>query len=152
MDVPIPELKPFLSSYLTGGWKQDELALKAVFVEEERIHAQLSVVDYFMPGDGVFHFTVPLAFIWIAQLGIIYACFDNRLKEKSGEVYLREITMRCPKRITRTDSIQMDLKLVSKKRYDNMVYYTGAIDIEEGSFIGEAKFVFPLPPNFVEQP
>lgn len=152
MKLPLDQIKPYLSAYLSGGWKQDELCLQSVEVEPNRICGTLSVANYFMPTDGVFHFTAPLAFIWIAQLAIIYTCWEHELAQKPGEIYLREIYLQARKMINKTEDIPVTL-VVTKKRYldNNTVYYTGNLDINNGAFVGEGKFISPLPQSVIEK-
>ncbi|MCB0279433.1 MAG: hypothetical protein KDD94_08025 [Calditrichaeota bacterium] len=151
MKLKLEQLRPYLSVYLSDGYRQDELALDAVEVEQGKISANLKVINYFMPGDGRFHFTAPLAFIWVAQLAIIYTCWEHDLSEKPGEIYLREIHLQTRKMINKTENISLILK-VTKKRYlvNGTVYYTGSIDIDNGAFWGEGKFVSPLPTSIIQ--
>lgn len=146
MEIDIKKIEPFLSQYLLDGWKQDKLVLKSVQISPGIITGKLDVVEHFMPGDGVFHFTAPLAFIWIAQLAIVYTCWEHELETKPGEVYLREIQLETRKMINKLDDIQVSLRVL-KKRYigPEQVYYIGEIDIENGSFVGIGKFICPLP-------
>ncbi len=144
MKLSPSQLEPYLSAYLTQGWRQDNFALAGVEVKPGQVVGRLCVLDYFMPGDGDFHFAVPHAFIWAAQLAIIYACWEHGLAEKSGEAYLREINLQCRRKIT---SKEIDMQLTySKKRYlPEGVYYLGEIDIGAGAFVGSGKFIIPLP-------
>lgn len=139
------EIQSYLSAYLSGGWRQDELVLESVDVAPGRVVGSLKVVSYFMPSDGVFHFTVPLAFIWVAQLALIGACWEHSLAEKPGEVYLREVNIQCRRMINKTEDIQISLTADKKRYRTNSVYYVGRIDIDRGAFVGSAKFMFPLP-------
>lgn len=144
MQLPLSTLQPYMSQYLIGGWKKDNLELQAVDFTPGQIRGIFHVTNYFMPGDGVFHFTVPLAFIWIAQLAIIYACVEHDLKEKPGEVYLREIDIKCNTMINKTDGIEILLNFNSKRYLQNKVYYIGKINIDDAAFTGAGKFIFPL--------
>jgi hypothetical protein len=139
------DIKPYLSSYLNGGWKQDELILTSVEYDKDWICGNLQVVKWFLPSDGLFHFTVPLAFIWIAQLAIIKVCIDHGLKEKPGEIYLREVNIKCNRTIKKTDDIAVLLTLQSKRYVGNQVYYIGTIDVDDNAFSGIGKFISPLP-------
>lgn len=138
------EVEPYLSPYLMGGWRQDELVLKSVVVGTSEIAADLDAVAYFVPGDGNFHLSVPVAVLWIAQIAIIYGCIDNHIPKKTGEIYLREIALECRRPITESHSIGLTLKLLSKRLMPKSVYYHGTIDIAQGAFLGTGKFVFPL--------
>ena len=145
MDLTRAQIEPFLSDYLTGGWREDDLTLERIRYEPGRIEGELRVRSHFMPGDGEFHLAAPVAFLWIAQLAIVYACVDRDLPEKPGEAYLREISLQTRERVTRTEAIPIRLELVSERELGTSVYYVGAIDIGDGAFLGEGKFVLPLP-------
>ena len=145
MQLSRGQLEPFLSPYLSGGWRQDEVVLNNVVFEPARITGWLDVEAHFMPGDGAFHLTVPIAFLWTAQLAIIYACLEHGLSEKPGEVYLRGIELQCRGRISDTKDIPISLALRSRRYLKEGVYYVGGIDIGQGAFVGEGKFVIPMP-------
>ena len=138
------DLQPFFSPYLQGGYKRDVLLLSVAELTPPYIDARLDVAQCFTPADGEFHLTVPLAFIWIAQLGIIYGCLDNGLSTKEGEVYLRKIELTCKQPIKKTRDIFFHLEITGKKKVPNGVFYRGNIDIEHQSFVGFASFVLPL--------
>ena len=138
------DLQPFFSSYLQGGYKQDNLSLLSVEFAPPCIDGYIDVVQCFMPGDGKFHLTVPLAFICIAQLGIIYGCFDNKLSKKGSEIYLREIELKCKRPIGKMQGILFRLEVIGKKIVPDGIFYKGRIDIEDKSFVGFASFILPL--------
>lgn len=144
MKLSQSQIEPYLSAYLMDGWQQDRFVLSSVDIAANQIVGELCVQDYFMPGDGVFHFAVPHAFIWLSQLAIIYACWEHGLAEKSSEAYLREINLQCRRKIT---AQRIDLRLTCrKKRYlPDGVFYIGEIDVGAGAFAGSGKFIIPLP-------
>jgi len=147
------EVSPYMSSYLTGGWKRDELILEKVLITAASIEGIFRVGDYDPPSDGKFHLAVPIVFVSIAQLAIIYACIDQGLSEKRGEVYLRQINLKCLKPVNDTDSISLLLTLTSRKRINDFTYYGGLINVQHGRFAGSASFVFPVAkPTPVEAP
>lgn len=139
------QIAPYLSPYLQGGYKQDSLVLNYVEVDAAGIRGSLDVRECFMPQTGEFHLTVPLAFIWVAQLGIIYGCVTNGLREKPGEIFLREINMTCKRPVTKMQDINVSLSVLRKMRTQGGMFYRGSIDIENKSFIGVSTFVLPLP-------
>ena len=59
MQLSSEQVAPYLSRYLMGGWREDELQLVAVEVERDRITGTVDVVRSFAAGDGQFHLTVP---------------------------------------------------------------------------------------------
>ena len=94
-----------------------------------------------MPGDGVFHLSVPIATLWIAQLAIIHGCVDNELPRKAGEVFLREFNLQCRRTVTKTEAIVIDLQLEHKRQVGEAVYYSGSLDVDNGAFVGSGKFI-----------
>src|SRR5262245_41101312 len=145
MQLTSRELEPFLSGYLLEGWREDELKLVTVEVERDSIRGTLDVIRNFQPGDGAFHLSVPQAFLWIAQLGIIHGCWDHQLAEKPGEIYLREINLQCRSKINKTRSIAVAITVPVRRRVSGGCYYHGAISIENDAFVGLAKYILPLP-------
>jgi hypothetical protein len=128
-----------------GGWRQDEFALDAVDVEPGCIRGVIRPVKFFLPSDGMFHLTVPSAFIWVAQLGIIYGCWDQNLARKPGEIFIRDIHLRCRRPVTVTTGIEFVLPVVSKRPVSDGIFYRGSISVDRDAFVGEATFVLPLP-------
>jgi hypothetical protein len=144
LTLTAPQLSPYLSGYLQSGYKKDTLTYDVVEITGDVIGASISISDYYLPDDGEFHFTVTLAFVAIAQLGIVFGCLDNNLPKKASEIYLREVALKCRRPIKKTTGIEVQLALVGKKPVTNGVYYNGEIDIERKSFVGSASFVLPL--------
>lgn len=139
------QLKPFLSPYLMGGWRTDDLVLERVSVEPCRISAAVRVARYFPPSDGVYHLTVPSAFIWIAQLAIIYGCWEQKLTSKPGEIYVRDIRLKCRSPVTETEIIEFAIVGIASRPVPDGRFYTGNISIDRGSFTGQGRFVLPMP-------
>lgn len=143
-------LEPYLSPYLDGGWKQDDLKLDSIHIDRETktFTGYFTVTDAFMPGDGVFHFSVPIAFICIAQVAIVGACVDLDISRKPGEVYVREIDLKCSTMINRSEGIEVVLRLGRRFFLGQRVFYEGEINVCDGAFSGRGSFVIPLPSDF----
>jgi len=109
------QVEPYLSPYLMGGWRRDDLVLESVDVEPGRIGAVVRVAECFLPSDGVFHLTVPSVFIWVAQLAIIYGCWEQKLSKKPGEIYIRDIHLKCRSPVTSTEAIEFAITDISKR-------------------------------------
>jgi hypothetical protein len=139
------QIEPYLSAYLMGGWRQDALTLDSVDVEDGRIRGLVRVSEFFTPGDGVFHLTVPSVFIWVAQLAIIYGCWEHKLARKPGEIYVREISLKCKRPVNTTADIEFVLTLLSRREVPEGTYYSGSISVDREAFVGDGRFVFPLP-------
>ncbi len=137
------QLEPYLSGYLMGGWREDDLVLDSVEVERGRIRGMISARAFYMPGDGTFHLTVPSVFIWVSQLAIIYACWEQCLPRKPGEIYVREIDLKCRRPVTSPRDIRFSLTLTSQRRVPEGIYYCGAISVDDGAFIGDGRFILP---------
>jgi len=138
------ELKPFLSTYLMSGFREDSFTFKEVSFHDEGIEATILMDKYFVSSDtGEFHLTVPTAMLCIFQLAIIFSCKDRSVKQKSGEFYLRDIEIKCRKEIT-TTLFKIKLIITNKRVIgSNNVLYQGTISINDNSFFGKASFIMP---------
>ena len=144
MQLTSAEIAPYLSAYLTGGWREDELQLVSVDVERDRITGVVNVLRSFGAGDGQFHLTVPQAFIWVAQLGIIHGCWDHQLSQKPGEIYLREIGLQCRAPVRHPREIEVTINITARRSVPGGCFYQGTLAIGGAAFVGEAKYVLPL--------
>jgi hypothetical protein len=138
------DLMPFYSNYLQGGYKEDVLELEFVEVLGQSITGYLSVKECFIPGDGQFHLTVPLVFVWIAQLGIIHGCIENELPRKEGEIYLREIQIKCRRPVNKTKGIKITLTTTKRKHVPEGIFYYGIIDVDDKAFVGYGSYILPI--------
>ncbi|MBL9123445.1 MAG: hypothetical protein JNG90_07410 [Planctomycetaceae bacterium] len=138
------QIAPFLSGYLMGGWREDELRLMEVDVARDRITGIVDAVRHYAPSDGQFHLTVPQAFLWISQLGIIHGCWDHELERKPGEIYLREIGLQCRAPVRQTCGIEVTIHITGRRRVPQGCFYQGTVAIGGAAFVGEAKYVLPL--------
>lgn len=139
-----PAFEPFLSPYLSGGYKEDELIYDRIAVEEGAIVATCSIGRHFLPPGGVFHLTLPLIFIAVAQLSIIYAHIDNGLLRKESEVFVHAINLKCKRPVVGTRDIHIRLEVLAKRVMAGGVFYVGNIDVAEKSFQGRGTFLLPL--------
>lgn len=144
MQLTSEQIAPYLSGYLMGGWREDELRLASVEVERDRITGSIDAVRHFAAGDGEFHLTVPQAFIWVAQLGIIHGCWDNQLTKKPGEIYLREIGLQCRSPVRSPRGIEVTINITARRKVPGGCFYQGTLAIDGEAFVGEAKYVLPL--------
>lgn len=144
MQLSSAQINPYLSAYLMGGWREDELQLVSVEVERDRITGIVDVMQCFAAGDGQFHLTVPQAFIWVAQLGIIHGCWDHQLSKKPGEIYLREIGLQCRAPVRSSRGIEVTINITSRRNVPGGCFYQGTLAIGGAAFVGEAKYVLPL--------
>ncbi len=147
MQLSSSEVRPYLSPYLMGGWRQDEFELDSAVVEECSIRGQIRVKRFFEPGDGEFHLALPAAFIWIAQLAIIHGCWVHRLPRKSSEIYIRDIQLKCRRPIRSMPVIEFALTEIACKPVQGGSFHSGRIAIDRDAFVGRGRFVFPLAAN-----
>jgi hypothetical protein len=143
--VTTDELTTFTSPYLANGYKNDELLLEEARFTDAGIVGTFGLGEYFVPPDGVFHFTLLLAFVGVAQLAIIFAHIESGLTKRHGEVLLTKLDLKCRRLITDTSGLTISLRLKTKKELENAAFYSGEIDICDGAFAGEGEFYFPLP-------
>lgn len=136
------ELHPFLSPYLSEGWKQDGYRLHSVHFESERITALCDMTSYLSGASG-FHLTVPIAFLCIAQLAIIGVCLREGLQKKQGEVLLREISIKCRREIHEAVNVPIDLMLRRGVVVGPILFYHGDFSVGDGAFLGTGTFVMP---------
>jgi hypothetical protein len=141
------ELAPYYSNYLQGGYREDVLQLDYTEIIKDSITGYLSVKQCFLPTDGEFHLTVPLTFIWIAQLGIIFGCVENNLPQKQGEIYLREIQIKCYQPVNKKEGIKITLSKVKSVLLPNGIFYKGIVDVENKAFVGYGTYILPVKPK-----
>jgi len=139
------QIQPFLSPYLMAGWRKDCFALDSVDVEPGYIRGVIHAAEYYESAEGEFHLTVPSVFIWVAQLAIIYGCWDQKLSKKPGEIYVRDIRLKCKRAITSPKQLEFVLLLASKRNVPEGVFYSGTISVDRDAFVGDGRFVLPLP-------
>lgn len=137
------ELRPFLSTYLSEGWKQDGYRLHSVRFEPERISALCDMTSYLAGATGRFHLTVPIAFLCISQLAIIGVCLREGLAKKQSEVLLREISIKCRREINEDVNVPIDLKLRRGVTTSPVSFYYGDFSVGDGAFLGTGTFVMP---------
>lgn len=138
------ELARYQSPYLAGGYAQDKFALRAVDVRPDGVSASCDIVEHYVPSDGAFHFTAPLAFCVVGQLAIVGAHVLAGLDRKVGEVWLMRFDVHCRRVIQRTAGIPVELRLTSARRTRAGMIYRGGFAIDGDAFGGSASFLFPL--------
>lgn len=134
----------FESEYLIKGWKDDEVKLNNIEINNESISCNFYFINFYIPKSNKFHLAIPTVFNIVGQLAIVYACNDNDLSEKTDEVYLSEINLKCRTEITKTKDLYIKLTLINKKKINNRIFYKGSIDIEDGAMTGVGSFIFPI--------
>lgn len=149
-----PDLqRSYMSDYLQHSWKQEKMDFSSVMVEPGKIIGLLDVHEYTIGGDGDFHLSAQAAMAWMSQLAIIYGCWDNKLPQKIGEVYLRNMQLRFFRPVRKTRNILISAEIPPNGRRvlpDKSVYYREMLfSVEDGCFYGTGSFILPTVP---EQP
>ena len=143
MDIEVNKLSNFISDYLAFGFKEEEFKITKLEIQDKTIISYVDLTNCFVPQNDEFHFTVPLAFRIISQLAIIFTCHDRNYNRKPGEVFLREINLKCKKNISKLEDVKFSLKMTSFKSMGDYFFYSGTIDIEDGAFYGNGSLIIP---------
>lgn len=148
MKLDAESLRAYRSPYLDGGWKDEAFSLAEVDIMPGRITGRLDLVSAGPPADGEFHLSAQAALVWISQLGIIYACWENALPRKMGEVYMRDLSLCFHRPVTRTQGIEFEVSFPGRCRRvlsaETVFYRKVPIRVDRDAFVGTASFVLPL--------
>jgi len=143
MYLDAADMQDFLSPYLDHGYKQDRIALRDVEVLDDHARASLDVIDYFPPGDGAYHFTSLHAMIVVSQLGIVLACRSNGFHGKPGEIYMRDFSIVCRRKIQKVSDITFSLALRRSVQTRTEILYAIDYQFEAQAFTGRLRCLFP---------
>ena len=138
--VRAEDYAPRTSLYLEEGYKSDDFELTNVMIGEKVAIGSVTVNRFFPPMDGEFYLSTPMAMIWVFQLGIIYSMYDVGAPKKDRKVYLRQFSMKCRKRVVELNEILVELLVTSRVARDGRIHYRAILDVDVGSFIGEASW------------
>lgn len=154
--LPFGTIEKYLSDYLLKGWKEEALTLQRVEVDDGHVAGYIDVDHFPQPGDGVFHLSAQTALVWIAQIGIIYGCWENDLPRKMGEVFMRDLSLRFHRPVHRQSGIRIAGRFDARGRRvlpDRSVFYKGVqVDVDGGAFTGTASFIVPTLPHIAPIP
>lgn len=143
MNMAGDDIRPFLSGYLTEGYREDDLVMKSVCFRGDSIDGQFSAEHAYIPGDGHgFHLSLISAANCISQLSIIFACLDSRMPEKPGEVYASDFSIQF-KRPIRTRSFNIFLRRDEVEIRNRTKRYRVSGTVANGHFEYGMTFVFP---------
>jgi hypothetical protein len=141
-----PELAPFLSPYLAGGYKQDTVEIRELAITWPSACARLDVTAFSMPANGRYHFTALHALVSVCQVGIVVATVAHGFTAKPGELYLRDFGIECRREINRTRDLVLRCELRRAQDVPGAVLYKIAYDWCEGAFSGTLRCFFPRLP------
>lgn len=140
-------LRAYRSAYLDDGWLAERFELASVDVEPGRACGIINLQHSAATADEAFHLSAIAALRWISQLGIIYACWEQSLPRKAGEVYLRDLALRFRDPVTRRHGIRIEVAFPkhARRRLPAAMYYRQvAIDVDAGAMTGTASFLLPV--------
>lgn len=137
------DLAPFVSEYLAAGYRQDAVAIRSVELDLRRAACTFDMSSVFTPASGVFHLTVPTAFIVVAQTAITWAHWRQGLTRKEVEVWLTRFDIECKRPVLQRTDIRLDLELSDERRLPSGHHYKGSIRLADGAFRGMASFFMP---------
>lgn len=142
------QYQPYFSSYLMKGWKNDRHYFKSIELKPGQITAVMDILDSYYPPE-TYYFSTVHAIPLLYQLVILYACWDNQLAQKPGDVYLRHLNIETPRMIQEMQDISFELKLTQKRSLKAWWFYTmdfsiGGVKIPQ-AFFGALKYVVPRP-------
>lgn len=134
------DYRPLCSPYLTGGYKGDDFHFTNVMIGDGVAIGTVHANDVFQHADGGSYLSAPAALIWMSQLGIIYSFLDLGVPRKDREVYLRNLTLDCRKRVVELEEILVELQITSKEERNGRIHYRANLDVDIGSFTGEMRW------------
>lgn len=137
------DMRELISPYLDYGYKQDTVTIRCVEVEGEQARASLDVPAYFPPGDGGYHFTSLHAMLVVSQVGIVLASRANGFRNKPGEIYMRDFSIVCRRRIQKIQDIELRMELRRALRARGQILYEIDYQFEERAFSGRLRCLFP---------
>ena len=137
------DMRELISPYLEHGYKQDTVTIRCVDVEGEQARACLDVPEYFPPGDGGYHFTSLHAMIVVSQIGIVLASRANGFRNKPGEIYMRDFSIVCRRKIQKIRGIELFMELRRALRARGQVLYEIDYEFEKHAFSGRLRCLFP---------
>lgn len=145
------DMQEVISPYLDHGYKQDTVTIRCVEVEGKQARACLDVPTYFPPGDGGYHFTSLHAMIVVSQVGIVLASRANGFQSKPGEIYMRDFSIVCRKKIQKIRGIELSVELRRALRARGEILYEIDYEFEDHAFSGRLRCLFPTRPPEPQQ-
>ncbi len=136
-------IQRLISPYLDHGYKRDTVRIRSIEAHRSGARALIDVSEYHMPGDGEYHFTSIHAMILVSQVGIVLAGHMNGFGEKPGEIYMRDFTIVCRRRILKTESISLEIEMRRAIETSDRIFYDIEYSFEDGAFHGTLRCFFP---------
>ncbi len=143
-EVVQQQYQPYLSRYLLEGWKTDRHYIKTLELQPNQLRATMDILDSYYPPE-TYYFSTVHAIPILYQFVIIYACWENQFPEKTGDVYLRSLTIDTPRMIQTQTNIVFDLQKVSLKKTKTWLFYVMNFGIGDRAFTGTIKYAVPQP-------
>jgi hypothetical protein len=144
MKIDLDVLKPLMSTYISSGYKEDSVVISSLEKTDVGFIARVDVENFFLPGDGQYHFTAFHTELCISQLIIIHGCLALGFKKKTGEAYMREFQMKLKKKIHKTQCIIIKTTYDPIRVVGNNAFIRGQFSVEDDSFYGKISAVLPI--------
>ena len=145
-EVSVARATSLFSDYLDDGFRKDKLELFEALIENKNVmHVKLRLLDWDNDSQGEFHLSAQTAIRWTQQLAIVFACIDQGLTEKPGEVYLKRISIEFRRLVKSTcDPIRFKLEIINRATKKKSTTYEMRVSINEESFVSTGVFRFPM--------
>jgi hypothetical protein len=143
--VSVNRLQQVASQYLTEGWRREVPRVHDVQVNSKAARALLTMDQWCAPSDGLFHLSIPMATMALGQLGVVFSHIDLGLEFKASEVWWRELSFRCRRKVTETRDIPIAFEV--RRRLDSAAGTAYFCDTEVGDrqFVGSMSFLLAKP-------
>lgn len=145
-------LKPYLSSYLMGGFKQDTPEFDTLTVDGSSVEATCNLTAYFVsPSDNKYHLSMIMGTMLVTQVGIVHALVINGYSAKSSEVYMSEFQVTLKRQITDPNKTKVKMDVANRitvppsgLRKLPRTFYRWKFDVGDGAWLGNVTLVFPF--------
>ena len=105
------DIKKLSSYYLNEGRKQETWQIDQVMIDDMTLEAQISMISRYLSStdNNEFHLTIFAALEFLSQLMIVYAHIWAERKEKVGEGWMVESSMKSTRVIRDPDNILVSM-------------------------------------------
>jgi len=127
------DIKNISSHYLNEGRKQETWQINHVMIEDNMLEAHVAMISrYLSPTDNhEFHLTIFSALEFLSQLMIIYIHFWAGRKEKVGEGWMIESSMKSVRVIRDPENILVSMKVEKRRERGANIYCIASYKITD---------------------
>lgn len=136
------DLEQYSSTYLNGGFKQDQYEIASLELDENSLLASVNITHYAMPSDELFHLSSITSSRIVQQLAIIYT-YASINSPKDSEVYYLSEQWLYKKVITNPNNILFHLKNIQKRNTEKGIIYFGEGNINHSFICKKASWFKP---------